>query len=138
MARVAVSAWGPGDGNHFNLEPGNCAMEHGLCVYVAMDLNPKELTEDVAEAVAMADIATLAEFVLSAPVRMFARETPYRFSPAMERPLRGMSRSLQDSCNHCRQPSTWQRTRSSEQTGPPSRSPGPRVANDVLVACCPP
>ena len=66
------SAWGPGDGNHFNLEPGNCAMEHGLCVYVAMDLNPKELTEDVAEAVAMADIATLAEFVLSAPVRMFA------------------------------------------------------------------
>ena len=66
------SAWGPGDGDHFTMNSGSCGMVHGPCVYVGMDLNPKELTEDVAEAVAMADIATLAELVILAPVRMFA------------------------------------------------------------------
>ena len=52
--------------------PGSCAIVHGLRTYVGMDLSPKELTRDVAEAVAMADIATLAELVILAPVRMFA------------------------------------------------------------------
>lgn len=54
---------GPGDGEHTYWQPGWCFSVHGICVYVSTNTSPQELTEDVAEAVAQADVETLARIV---------------------------------------------------------------------------
>ena len=74
-AWAPMSGHGYGDGWHTNDEPGNCSLVHGICVFVAAadggQLNAAELTDAIAEAVALQDVASLAQLAMAPPVRLF-------------------------------------------------------------------
>lgn len=54
---------GPGDGEHTYWNPGWCFSVHGICIYSATNTGPRELTEDVIDAVERGDVEALSRIV---------------------------------------------------------------------------